>query len=82
MPYLADYCPSGGTGCPAGPTFWSTVLLHKITTEQYNGTSYVPVDTWTLKQSFPTNNDETTPSLWLLSIAHDGDDKLPHTHAE
>jgi RHS repeat-associated protein len=74
VPYTQDYCATGSTGCPGGPTFWSTVLLHKITTEQYNGTSYVPVDTWTLKQSFPANNDETTPSLWLASIAHDGND--------
>jgi RHS repeat-associated protein len=74
VPYLADYCATGASGCPTGPTFWSMMMLSGITTEQYNGTSYVPVDSWALTDGFPSNQDNTLPSLWLTSIAHTGSD--------
>jgi RHS repeat-associated protein len=65
---------SGTAGCIAGPTFWSTVALSSITTEQLNGGSYVPVDSWALQEEFPPTGDSTSPSLFLASIIHTGSD--------
>jgi RHS repeat-associated protein len=74
VPYT-NYCAAGSTTCSTtGPSFWSTVRLTKIATQQWNGTSYVPVDSWTLTESFPPTGDETSPTLFLDSITHAGSD--------
>jgi RHS repeat-associated protein len=74
VPY-ADYCAAGSTTCSnTGPTFWSTVRLTSITTRQWNGSAYVPVDSWALDESFPPTGDETSPTLFLDSITHIGSD--------
>jgi RHS repeat-associated protein len=75
VPYAQDYCAAGASNCSVnGPTFWSTVRLTSITTQQWNGSKYVAADSWALKQSFPSNGDNTAPALWLASIAHTGSD--------
>jgi RHS repeat-associated protein len=75
VPYMADYCAVGQTGCQVtGPTYWSTVMLQSVITQQWNGSGYTPVDTWALKQDFPQAQDGTNPALWLASITHTGDD--------
>jgi YD repeat-containing protein len=74
VPY-ADYCASGSTSCSnKGPTFWSTVRLTSIKTQQWNGSAYAPVDSWALTESFPPTGDETSPTLFLDSITHTGSD--------
>jgi RHS repeat-associated protein len=74
VPYTQDNCASGGSCQVTSPTFWSTVRLTSITTQQWNGTSYAAVDTWALAQHFPPTGDETSPALWLDSITHTGND--------
>ncbi|MFD7874141.1 polymorphic toxin-type HINT domain-containing protein [Streptomyces sp. NPDC059766] len=69
-------CASGAT-CPAyGPSFFSTVRLASIKVQQYNAASakYQAIDTYTLHQSEPGTGDGTSPTLWLSSISHEGDD--------
>lgn len=67
-------CASGATCTSYGPSFFSTVRLAKITVQQYNGTGYHPVDTYTLNQTEPATGDGTSPTLWLASITREGDD--------
>jgi RHS repeat-associated protein len=74
VPYTQDYCAAGASCQVTGPTFWSTVRLASIATQQWNGTKYVPADTWKLAQHFPPTGDETSPALWLDSITRSGDD--------
>jgi RHS repeat-associated protein len=74
VPYTQDYCAAGASCQVTGPTFWSTVRLASITTQQWNGSAYVAADTWTLAQHFPPTGDETSPTLWLDSITHTGND--------
>ena len=82
VPY-ADYCAAGSTSCSTtGPTFWSTVRLTSITTQQWNGSSYAPVDSWALTESFPPTGDETSPTLFLDSITHTGSDTTAGGSAE
>jgi YD repeat-containing protein len=74
VPY-ADYCAAQSTTCSnTGPTFWSTVRLASITTQQWNGSTYLPADSWTLTQTFPKTGDGTSPTLFLDSISHTGSD--------
>jgi len=74
VPY-SDYCAAGSTSCSnKGPTFWSTVRLTSISTQQWNGSAYAPVDSWALKESFPPTGDETSPTLFLDSITRTGSD--------
>ena len=55
------------------PSFWTDYALQSIETDALVGTSETPVDSWTLTHSFPdTNDDTTTPALWLSSIQHSG----------
>jgi len=70
------YCASGSTCTEYGPTFWSTVRLTSITTEQYSASAaaYEDVDTYTLSQTEPATGDGTSPTLWLASITRTGDD--------
>jgi RHS repeat-associated protein len=60
------------------PTFWSRKRLTKITTQilrpatDYCGTTYCPVDSWALDQSYPSSGDLSRSALWLNSIQHSG----------
>jgi RHS repeat-associated protein len=75
VPYTQDHCAAGSSSCSVtGPTFWSTVRLTSISTQQWNGSKYLPADSWALAQSFPSNGDNTAPALWLASIKHTGAD--------
>ena len=53
MPFDQN-CGSSGTCTMDSPTFWSTVRLTSITTQVLEGSSYQPVDSYALTQSFPT----------------------------
>ncbi|MCD0443411.1 hypothetical protein LO763_07195 [Glycomyces sp. A-F 0318] len=62
------------TECEAtqsSPTFWTRKRLTGITTQTWNGTTHVPVDSWALTHSFVDNGD-TTRTLWLDSITRTG----------
>jgi RHS repeat-associated protein len=74
VPYTQDNCATGASCQVTNPTFWSTVRLASITTQQWNGTAYAAVDSWALAQHFPPTGDETSPALWLDSITHTGND--------
>src|SRR5579863_2836765 len=76
VPYDQDYCAAGAnSGCAAGTTFWSTVALASITTQQWNGSKYVSADSWALQQAFPKTGDINSPStLFLTTITHTGAD--------
>ena len=55
------------------PSFWSARRLTKITTQLRNGAStYRDIDSWDLRQEFPSaGNNEGSP-LWLAGITHNG----------
>ncbi|MFD9436154.1 polymorphic toxin-type HINT domain-containing protein [Streptomyces sp. NPDC060002] len=69
-------CASGTTCAAHAPTFFSTVRLASIKVQQYSVTAakYQAVDTYSLHQSEPATGDGTSPTLWLASITHEGDD--------
>lgn len=69
-------CASGATCTSYSPSFFSTVLLSKITTEQYSpsASAYTDVDSYALTQDFPGTGDDSSGTLWLESITHTGDD--------
>ncbi|MFI1524232.1 RHS repeat domain-containing protein [Kitasatospora cineracea] len=67
-------CAQGKTCTSTSPSFFSTVRLTGIATTQWNGSTYAPVDTWTLSQSIPTTGTYNTSTLWLDSITHVGKD--------
>jgi len=62
-------CDSGATCSNHAPTFWSQMRIDSITTQYWNGTKYVPVDSWSLNQGFSTEGD---PELVLNSITRTG----------
>ncbi|MFD7334895.1 RHS repeat-associated core domain-containing protein [Streptomyces violascens] len=61
-------CTDGKECLTASPSFWSRKRLTAINTYTLAGTTLQPVDTWTLRQSFPKTGDVSSPSLWLDSI--------------
>ena len=69
-------CAKGATCTAYGPSFFSTVRLTQITTEQYSTTSSKPVavDTYNLTQTEPASGDGLSPTLFLSGINHIGDD--------
>ncbi|MFD7933401.1 polymorphic toxin-type HINT domain-containing protein [Streptomyces sp. NPDC059755] len=69
-------CASGATCAAHGPTFFSTVRLASVKVQQYSvaAAKYQAIDTYTLHQSEPATGDGTSPTLWLASITHEGDD--------
>jgi RHS repeat-associated protein len=75
VPYDLN-CASGSTCSTYGPTYWSTVRLTSITTEQYSVSSsaWEHVDTYALTQTEPATGDGTSPTLWLSAITRTGDD--------
>ncbi|WP_152627093.1 RHS repeat domain-containing protein [Streptacidiphilus melanogenes] len=73
VPYDQN-CASGASCSVNSPTFWSENELTGIQTQALVGTSETNVDSWAFAYSFPATGDSTTPSLWLSSIAHTGQD--------
>jgi RHS repeat-associated protein len=73
VPYDLN-CAQGSSCTTYGPTFWSTVRLKTITTYQYNGSAFTPIDAYTLGESEPATGDGTSPTLWLGSISRTGQD--------
>jgi RHS repeat-associated protein len=67
-------CTTGAACQVTGPSFFSTVRLTGITAEQYNGSGYNTVDSYTFTQTMPATGDDTSPTLWLSSIGHTGED--------
>ncbi|MFF4816090.1 polymorphic toxin-type HINT domain-containing protein [Kitasatospora sp. NPDC001309] len=65
-------CDATGDCTVSSPTFWTTKRLTKIDTEVWTGSSYRPVDSFALNQSFQDPGDGTSPSLWLDSVQHTG----------
>ncbi|WP_259275652.1 RHS repeat-associated core domain-containing protein [Micromonospora chalcea] len=75
VPY--DLICAKGTDCKSwSPSFFSTVRLTSIQTQQYDLTArkHLPVDTYTLAQTMPATGDGTSPTLWLDSITRTGHD--------
>jgi RHS repeat-associated protein len=68
------HCTDGDACLVSDTTFWSTVRLSGITTSQWNGSAYATVDSWTFQQAMPPTGDGTSPTLFLSSISHAGDD--------
>ena len=66
------HCTDGSDCLVVAPSFWSTVRLTGITTQQWNGVKYAPVDSWTFTQTLPPTGDGTAPTLWLSKITHKG----------
>jgi RHS repeat-associated protein len=62
-------CLSGAACSNNAPTFWSQMRIDSITTQYWNGTSYVPVDSYALGQGFSTSGD---PELILNSVTKTG----------
>ncbi|WP_052398283.1 RHS repeat domain-containing protein [Streptomyces sp. NRRL F-5123] len=69
-------CASGATCTSYSPSYFSTVRLTSIKVQQYStaASAYKTVDTYTLGQSEPATGDGTSPTLWLSSLTHKGDD--------
>ncbi|MFD3942948.1 ricin-type beta-trefoil lectin domain protein [Streptomyces sp. NPDC058579] len=70
------HCKQGPTKCyVSAPTFWSRIRLTGVSTygqRTPGSTELDRVDTWTLKQSFPTHRTHTHPPLWLESLTRTG----------
>ena len=63
------------TTCGVGhtaPAFFTRKRLVAVRTEVLKGTSFAPVEKWTLTQSFPSPGDGTAASMALDSITHTG----------
>jgi RHS repeat-associated protein len=69
-------CADGATCQQQSPSFFSTVRLTSITTKQYSTatSTYKAVDTYTLHETEPATGDGYSPTLWLSSITHTGND--------
>ncbi|MFG2937130.1 polymorphic toxin-type HINT domain-containing protein [Streptomyces sp. NPDC048282] len=69
-------CASGATCSSYATSFFSTVRLASITTQQYSASSsaYVTVDSYALTQTEPSTGDATSATLWLSSIQRTGAD--------
>jgi RHS repeat-associated protein len=74
VPYDLN-CTLGSGGClVSSPSYWSTAELAGITTQQWTGSAYTPVDTWAFTQKFPPTGDGSSPTLFLQSITRTGKD--------
>jgi RHS repeat-associated protein len=69
-------CASGTTCTEYGPSMFSQVRLSSIVTEQYSVSAgaYEDIDAYTFTQTEPASGDGLSPTLWLASISHAGDD--------
>jgi RHS repeat-associated protein len=72
-----DLICSASCSAHRSPSMFSTERLTSIVTQQYSSadSKYLPVDTYALGQTIPAiNGNATTPTLWLGSITHTGND--------
>ncbi|GAA3268872.1 RHS repeat-associated core domain-containing protein [Dactylosporangium vinaceum] len=69
-------CAQGAACASPSPSFFSTVRLSTITTRQWSVAvnDYKDVDAYALQHSLPGNGDNTSPTLFLTSIARTGKD--------
>jgi RHS repeat-associated protein len=69
-------CASGTTCTAYAPSMFSEVRLASIMTQQYSESAgaYEDIDTYTLNETQPASGDGLSPTLWLASIEHAGDD--------
>ncbi|BFO20979.1 hypothetical protein SHKM778_73670 [Streptomyces sp. KM77-8] len=67
-------CKSTSKLCPGFPSFWTQMRLDSITTlgARAGVTGLGKVDVYALHQSFPSDWYDTSPGLWLNSIARTG----------
>ncbi|WP_433374757.1 RHS repeat-associated core domain-containing protein [Streptosporangium sp. CA-115845] len=75
VPY--DLVCGQGKNCEAwGPSFFSTVRLTSISTQQYSTATsqYAQVDSYALSHTVPPTGDGNSPTLWLASITRTGHD--------
>ncbi|GIM92558.1 polymorphic toxin-type HINT domain-containing protein [Paractinoplanes toevensis] len=56
------------------PVLFSIKRLTKITTQIRSGSTFAPVESWTLDQEFKEPKSATSASLWLKQIVHAGHD--------
>jgi RHS repeat-associated protein len=70
---LDQECTSTTRCTKLGPSFWTKKKLTKVRTEVWRSTGFDPVDTWTLRHSFPNPGDNTGPRLWLEAITQTGE---------
>ncbi|MFC4036691.1 RHS repeat-associated core domain-containing protein [Streptomyces polygonati] len=68
------YCASGASCSVNSPSFWSEYELSSVQTQALSGTTTYNVDNWAFTYSFPPTGDVTTPSLWLSTLVHTGQD--------
>ncbi|HEU5474693.1 MAG TPA: RHS repeat-associated core domain-containing protein [Actinophytocola sp.] len=77
VPYDLN-CAAGASCATRSPSFWSTVRLTTIATQQYSTAQsrYLPVDSWALTQTIPGfgAGNPTSPTLWLSGITRTGQD--------
>ncbi|MGW0215611.1 RHS repeat-associated core domain-containing protein [Micromonospora chokoriensis] len=72
-----DLICEAGTDCDDwSPSFFSTVRLISIDTQQYNTATskYEKVDSYALSHTLPRIEETTSPALWLDSITRTGHD--------
>ncbi|MFL6118588.1 RHS repeat-associated core domain-containing protein [Actinophytocola sp.] len=67
-----DKCDTATCKDKYSPTFWSTKRLDTVTTSVRDGSTYKPVERWTLDQQFPRSGDGEKPALWLKGVKHTG----------
>ena len=69
-------CASGATCSAYGPSYFSTVRLTSITTQQYSASAgvYTTVDSYALTQTEPSTGDATSATLWLSAVQRTGSD--------
>ncbi|WP_412543058.1 RHS repeat-associated core domain-containing protein [Longispora sp. K20-0274] len=63
-----------GTNCAGrySPTFWTTKRLSKVRTQYWTGSAYQPVESWTLRHTYPDPDPDANikGALWLSGITH------------
>ncbi|WP_051795056.1 RHS repeat-associated core domain-containing protein [Kibdelosporangium aridum] len=55
-----------------GPSFFTTKRLAKVTTEMRKDGVFKPVDSWTLRHTYPEPGSGERPAMWLAGITHTG----------
>ncbi|NED32461.1 RHS repeat-associated core domain-containing protein, partial [Streptomyces sp. SID8499] len=73
VPYDLN-CANGASCTSQSPSFWSEYELTGVQTQALTGTAEKNVDSWAFTYAFPPTGDATTPSLWLSSVVHTGQD--------
>jgi RHS repeat-associated protein len=75
VPYDLN-CASGASCTSQSPSFWSEEETTGIQTQALVGSALTNVDSWALDYALPAvpKGDTSTPSLWLSSITHTGQD--------